>query len=380
MRHQVIRTVREWRALRTEWSALLAASRANQVFTTWEWLNSWLSVHPEVDDLLVICVRDAADRLAGVAPYYRTGYRLLGVVPYRALRLHGDANCGAEYQMWVVRTADEQAVCGEIARALYELRSEWDLLWMPNVCSWSGVHTPMIRALTARRLCVRTRPQGFSSIPLPADLKTYLARMSPERRRQLRSKTGRILSKSGVTVRKVTAPDEVGPALHALFRLHRQRWRSVGIEGVFDRNPRERAFYERFVPEALARGWLAMFVLYDGAEPKAAQIGYIYNNAFLQLQDGFDPDCPHAGNALRMWIIQYCIDSGLAEYDFLGGHSEHKRRWQAVERSGEDVLCMNHNLRGLVLRAGIWPTGSYLRPLAGRSPAERLEPRLVQES
>lgn len=380
LRHQVIRTVDEWRALRNEWSDLLAASRADQVFTTWEWLDSWLAVHPEVDELLVICVRDPAGRLAGVAPYYRTGYRLLRIVPYRALRILGDINCGAEYQMWVVRAADEDAVCDEIARTLHALRAEWDLLWMPNVCSWSGVQAPMIRALNGRGLYVRTRPRGFSYIPLPADLETYFAGMSPKRRWQLRSKTRKILSKPGVTVRKVVATDEVGPALETLFRLHRHRWRSVGVEGVFDRNPREYAFYERFVPEALERGWLSMFVLYDGGEPKAAQIGYVYNNHFLQLQDGFDTGYPHAGNALRVWIIQHCIENGLAEYDFLGGYSEHKRRWQAVERSGEDVLCTNRSLRGFLLSMGVWPTGSFLRPLAGPGTAELPGNGIEQES
>jgi len=381
MRQQVIRSVSEWRTLRTEWDGLLADSRANQLFLTWEWLNSWLGVHPEVTELLVVCVRDDAGRLAGVAPCYRTDYRLFGLVPYRALRLIGDVDSGAEYQMWVVRSADEDAVCSEIARALTTLQAEWDLLWMPNVCSWTGAQAAALRSLAGHKLAVRTRPRGFSAIPLPADLDTYLARMSSEQRRQIRSKTRKILSRPGVTVRQVTAPEEVSQALQALFRLHAKRWSSAGVEGVFDRNPRERAFYERFVPEALARGWLAMFVLYDGEDPKAAQIGYVYNGTFLQLQDGFDTDYPHVGNALRMWILQYCIDNGLTEYDFLGGQSEHKRRWRAVERAGEDVLCLGHTLRGFLLQAGVWPTGRYLRPVAGAARPERQHaPGLVEES
>ncbi len=380
MRRQVIRNVSEWRALRTEWDGLLAGSRGNQLFLTWEWLNSWLSVHPEVDELLVVCVRDDQGRLAGVAPCYKADYRLFGVVPYRALRLIGDVDSGAEYQMWVVRSDDEDVVCGEIARELRALRSEWDFLWMPNVGTWSGAQAAAVRALAGRQLAVRTRPQDFSSIPLPSDFDSYLARMKPDHRRQMRSKTRRILEKPGVTVRKVTTREALGPALQALYRLHGKRWRSVGIDGVFDRNPRERAFYERFVPEALARGWLAMFVLYDGAEPKAVQIGYAYNGVFLQLQDGFDPDCPNVGNALRVWVVQHCIESGLAEYDFLGGHSEHKRRWQAVERAGEDLICLGRSVRGFILRAGIWPTGRYLRPVTGTALPVHHVSRLAEES
>ncbi len=44
-------------------------------------------------------------------------------------------------------------------------------------------------------------------------------------------------------LRKGRAGGEVSQALQALFRLHAKRWSSAGVEGVFDRNPRERAFF-----------------------------------------------------------------------------------------------------------------------------------------
>ena len=368
MRHEVIRNIDDWRRLREHWNGLLATSRANQLFMTWEWLDSWLRVHPEVSTLAVICIHADDGRLAGVAPFYKTDYTLLGIVPYRALRLIGDVDSGAEYQMWIARADDEEGVCTEIARCLREMRAEWELLWIPYVCSWSGAQRTVLQALERCGLGVRTRPRDFSAIRLPADYETYLAGMSANRRQQVRRNTRKILSQPGVTVRKITSHDELGPALEALFRLHGKRWRSVGQEGVFDRNPRERAFYLRFVPEALACGWLAMFVLEDGGEMKAVQIGYVYEGVLLQLQEGFDPDySPHVGNALRAWAIQHCIESGITEYDFLGGHSEHKRRWLAVERSGMDVLGYAPGLRSLAMRLGVWPTGRYLRPVGGRA-------------
>jgi hypothetical protein len=364
MRHEVIRSTEEWRTLREGWNSLLESSRANQIFMSWEWLDSWLLVHPEVTALTVICVYDDDGQLAGAAPFYKADYVLLGMLPYRALRLIGDVDSGAEYQMWIARAADESVVCAEIVRCLRALNAEWDLLWMPNVCSWTEAQQVAVNALQDLGLGVRTRPRGFSSVRLPADYDSYLAEMSPNRRQQVRRNTKKILAKPGVKVRRVTSPTELGSTLDALFRLHGKRWRSVGKEGVFDRNPRERAFYLRFAPQALARGWLAMFVLEDGTEAKAVQIGYLYRGVLLQLQEGFDPEySPHVGNALRAWAIQQCIESGITEYDFLGGHSEHKRRWLAVERSGMDILGFGPGLRGLPMRLGVWPTGRYLRPV-----------------
>ena len=363
MKYEIIRSQDQWHALRTQWNSLLVEARANQLFMTWEWLDCWLQVQRSVTDLRIICVRGPGSELLGVAPFYVANYRLLDMVPYRMLRMIGDVDSGAEYQTWIARASDEDRVCAMIVRAMCALRSEWDLLWIPNIESWSGAHEPMVQALRAGGLGIRTRPRDFSTVALPADYDAFLASMSPNRRQQIRRNTKKILSKPGVEVRKVTNADELAPALDALFRLHGKRWRSVGQQGVFDRNVKEREFYECFAPEALARGWLAVYTLFDGSEPKAVQIGYVYGRAFLQLQEGFDPDySPHVGNALRTRVIQDCIAQGLTEYDFLGGHSEHKRRWLAAERTGMDLLAFTPGLRSIPLRMGVWPRGSYLRP------------------
>ena len=366
MRHEIIRTADEWRELRREWEDCLAASRSNTVFMTWEWLDTWLHVRDKHPPLLVVCVRGADGKLVGLAPYYKASYRFGGVIPYRVLRVIGAVDSGAEYQSWIACSAHEGAVCDEIARALRSVEAEWDLIWMPKLPGWSAFHGPMIDALRTLGFSINRRPQIFSSISLPARFEDFLNRMSPNRRQQVRRVTKKIVSRPKVVIRKVSTQAELAPALHALFDLHCKRWLEVGELGVFARCPKEKTFYEQFVPKALAKGWLAMYTLFDDGEPKATQIGYLYNQAFLQLQEGFDPHYePHVGNALRAVVIEECIRNGVREYDFLGGHSEHKRRWLADKRFGLDVLVGATHLKALpIMKAKVWPTGAYLRPEA----------------
>ncbi len=92
MKHQVVTTTDEWNALRPEWNELLASSRANTLFLSWEWLDSWIRVQATPPALLIICVRDESGELLGVAPYYRTVYRLLRVLRYRILHVLGDVD------------------------------------------------------------------------------------------------------------------------------------------------------------------------------------------------------------------------------------------------------------------------------------------------
>jgi CelD/BcsL family acetyltransferase involved in cellulose biosynthesis len=364
MRHQVVRTIDEWRSLRDEWHELLAKSRANSLFMTWQWLDTWLGIHRDVNALLVVCIRSDSGELVGVAPHYGVDYALVGVLPYRVLHIVGDTDSGAEYQTWIAKRGDERAVFAEIVAALWALRTEWDLIWLPKLGAWTGVDEPLIAALRASRIVVNCRPSTFSAFSLPGDFDSYLKRMSANRRQQVRRTTKKLLAEPGVEIRKVQTREELGPALEALFDLHGKRWRAAGQLGVFARNRKEKEFYERFVPQALEQGWLALYTLFDHGQPKAVQIGYVYDGVFLQLQEGFDPDYEaHAGNALRATVIENCIKGGLKEYDFLGGTSEHKRRWHAEERAGMDLLAAGPALKNIpIMRAGVWPTGAYLRP------------------
>ena len=362
--HEIVRTHSQWRALENEWNSLVERSRSRSLFLTWQWLDSWISVHDVGSSLFVVCVRAADGKLVGAAPLYVNPYLLLRTIPYRVLHQIGDVNSGAEYQTWAVDDAHEVEVQRTIAAALRDRPHEWDLLWMPKLDWWSPFNVELAETLKREGFLVNSRTIPFSSVPLPGRFDEYLDRMSANRRQQVRRSMRKILYKPGVELRRVRDAAEIPQALDALFRLHNSRWQAVGHEGLFQRNPVERAFYERFVPMALKQGWLAMYILTDHGEAKAVQLGYVYDGVMLQLQEGFDPDfTPHVGNALRAHVIGDCIAQGLREYDFLGGWSEHKRRWLARERSGADLLIAAASIKTLpVMLASVWPTGAFLRP------------------
>jgi CelD/BcsL family acetyltransferase involved in cellulose biosynthesis len=276
----------------------------------------------------------------------------------------GGTDSGAEYQVWIARQQIEREVFREIVNALRIMRSEWDLIWMPSLEGWSGLTDNLIDALREGGFWVNCRSCKFSSVALPNDFESYLNSMSSNRRQQIRRMRRRILENSDVQIRKVESTTELADALATLFDLHGRRWHAVGKEGVFASRPIEKKFYETFTPRALSNGWLAIYVLSDLGQPKAIQFGYVYNNLFLQLQEGFDPEyAAHVGNVLRAHVIENCINDGIEEYDFLGGVSEHKRRWMAEERSGMDLLVARSCLKNFpIMRFGVWPTGAYLRP------------------
>ncbi len=360
---KIIKTWPELASLAAEWNGLLSRSRADTVFLRWEWIHAWMDVAGNQLEPLVITVRDTKGRLVGVAPFYVAAYRLLNLATYRVLRILGDFPTGAEYLDWIVDKDQEAAVSARIGQALRECRDQWDGIWMPYTSGWTGASERIEEACKEAGLLYRARPAQFAYLDLPRTFSEFLEARSGHWRHELRRKERKVFRHADVSFDRCSSEDELQAYLDGLFELHFLRWQLKGEQGTFRRKPNEARFYRRFAPVALRNGWLRLYAIRERGAFKVAQIGYAYNGVLHGLQDGFDPSfAPGAGIVLRAKVIEACIAEGLHGYDFLGEMSDHKARWLATERTGQDVFIAHSGLKSRILQAGdVWPTGRYLR-------------------
>lgn len=348
--------------LQTDWNNLLSRSAATSIFLTWEWMDAWGKAIQHKVEPYVITVRDNNGDLVGIAPLYQARLRFLKILEYRTLRFVADTATGAEYPDWIVDPALEDAVCEKIAETLRVRAADWDTIWLPNVAGWTGAPDRITQSLRNADLPVHIRGREFSAAPLGKSLGDFEAAIPSKRRQQMRRKTRRIKAIDGVEFVHCTTTDQLPLFLDALFDLHQRRWKAAGMDGSFRRKPVEERFYREFAPVALDGGWLSSFGLKQHGEFKAVQFGYIFEGVYHQLQEGFDPDFERdAGNALRHLAIEALIDDGIHSYDFLGGWTEHKRRWGAELRHGCDIFVGSNNMKSrLLFSKEFWPTGRYI--------------------
>lgn len=365
MNVSVIRNKKDLTVLKHEWNQLLDDSAADTIFLTWEWVSSWLEVQPDNLELFVIVVRDSDKRLLAVAPFYKTGYRLFKYIGVSVLRILGDVSSGAEYGNVLIRDGHERDAADTIGLCLGDNRHEWDIAWIPNIAKWRSSYSSLNSVFVNPPLFHRERIRLFSAAALPPTSEEWMAAMSGNRRQQLRRTCRKVFKDPNIKVIQIHEPDRLIHYLDVLFDLHAKRWGTKGDSGSFERDARLKAFYYNFAPRALARGWLRMTALLDSERIIAIQYGFRYGNTYMQLQEGFDPDSVNgSGTALRKAGIDIFIDESITEYDFLGGFTEHKRRWLALTRQGCDTLVGNQRLLSrLIFLSGIWPTGRFLKPV-----------------
>ncbi|MCG3128950.1 MAG: hypothetical protein CHACPFDD_03846 [Phycisphaerae bacterium] len=367
---QTIGDVDAFRKLAVEWDELVRAASGATIFQSWDWIAAWLEVvHPRAR-MMLLTVRDGS-QLVAAAPLYRGRMRLMKLLGYDCLRVLGDQFSGAEYPDVLIRGGYERDAIARLVRALARRGAGWDCLWLPNIAGWTGA-ADRLRALALEGGChLFERPRDFAVLPLPATHDAYFKALSGNARSTLRRQQKRLEEAGAVRFERCERVEQLGEHLGALFELHALRWNEEGQSGSFARKPLMRRFYERFAPRALERGWLRLFALRLDGQIQAVQYGYAFNGTYLQLQEGFNPAAEAGlGNVLRNRAIAACIEEGLHTYDFLGGFSEHKRRWGAERKTGVDLWIGRRSWKNaLLFHRPVWPTGRYLsdtlRPEAG---------------
>jgi CelD/BcsL family acetyltransferase involved in cellulose biosynthesis len=365
MKTEIIKSWQQLDKLEGEWNQLLTSTPSNTIFLTWEWIQAWRSVVGEDRELFVITVRDNDNQLVGIAPFYPYAMLFLRLIHFKALRILADYSTAFEYADWIVSPRLETEVFQQITKTLKSAKKQWDLIWMPRISGWSGALDRLAPAMKEARFLTHTRPSYFSSFSLPKTIEDYEQTFSSKRRQQLRRKKRKLLSIPGISIEVCGNQSELNYYIETLFTLHHRRRMLLNDVGCFKRRPAEAAFYRNFLPKALERGWLRFIALKHNNEIQAIQIGYAYNGDFLQMQEGFNPDFEKGvGNVLRHIVIEQCIDEGLSNYDFLGGFTEHKRRWGAKERYGHEMLIGHPSLKNrLFFLKRIWPQGKHIQEI-----------------
>jgi CelD/BcsL family acetyltransferase involved in cellulose biosynthesis len=349
--------------LSESWNAVLRQSAANSMFLTWEWIRAWTDVVGPQYEPLVVVARDSGGTVCGIAPFYIRRYRLLGAFPVKVLHVLGDT--GADYPDLIVNKDRETETVDALSRGLERQRRRWDCIWLAGVSGWRGGCARLTGGGAGKQRLSRARSAPFAFIDLPSSMEAFERTLSAGRRQEMRRLRRKLLGAPGTRFTRCDSAPDLPAYLEALFGLHALHWKRKGESGTFDAQKKE--IYGAFARAAMDAGWLRLHALRVGHEFKAVQAGCVYDGSYHALQEGYDPDfLPGAGNALRYEVIRTCIEEeGIRCYDFLGGFSEHKRMWLAKPREGHDLFIGRRTLLNSALfRAGVWPTGRYLRPVA----------------
>ena len=351
--------------LKPDWNVLLQQSDADNIFLTWQWLDSWKNTcKPDTQPFFIVL--EQADDIIAIAPFYIQPYRLFKYFTYHVLRFAGDQGIGSEYSNFIVKQENSIALKELLWSTLLTQTSHWDLIWYSNVASWSEGGKTLLSSLhNTSTLNMKSRVVEFANTELGSLSEQVLPSLSKSLRTNIKQTQTYLGRQGDWQVSFCDEPSLLEDELNQLFELHNLRWKKAGLTGSFERRPEMAAFYQDFAKKALQQGWLRLAKLECEGVTQAMQIGYVYQGKFLALQEGFNADFQNGvGQVLRYHIFQQCLKEELTDYDFLGQYTNHKRRWLAQKREGHHLLIWPNKIKNVLFKLmTIWPTGKYFKPL-----------------
>jgi CelD/BcsL family acetyltransferase involved in cellulose biosynthesis len=311
-------------AMRDEWNELLAASDADSIFLTWEWLHTWWK-HCAHGRLFFIAVR-ARRQLVGIAPLMRTR-SWAG----EKLEFAGSGTIGSDYLDFIVRRGFEDRVMPMVSAFIADRGMTLRLIRMTTTAIAARETGDTLRRGSWQ--VVSTSAEVCPFIDLPADFESFLATLGSSHRYNYRRRLKNLQRDFDMKIERATTDEERRNALHTVIGLHLARWRARGGTDAFN-SAAVFAFHEEFTQLALERGWLRMMVIRVNDRPAAALYGFRYGATYSFYQSGFEPALSKTSAGLVMigLTIKDAIAEGATRYDFLHGDESYKFLWTKTVR------------------------------------------------
>jgi len=308
--------------LEVEWGQLLSNSCADPLVMSWAWMRTWWRVFGESSDdreLRLLCVRDSAGALVGIAPLYLQDFTQFGSRCSRLQFLAGcwrdSDNIRCEYVDFIVHAGFEHQVVGALLDyVLHEWR--WDEFVICNHWVKSESYRSLREFCRANGYLFRQHEKGYSHrLQLVGTFADYLSGLSGRTRSQIFNQRKRLEAHGDVSIRQATSTDLDG-VFDLLNRFHELRWG----KRVFEGNRKE--FHRRISRLLLQKGELEFTLLCVQGKPVSALYDFVIGSVKYGYQTGFDRDFDKRLSISKLhmgYSIESAFEKGLQAFDFLRG-------------------------------------------------------------
>jgi len=311
------------------WDAILQENQSLSIFSTPEWLGSWWKAFGKDRRMIALAFSAEGNVLVGLAPLYLDEVQRPPFGKLARLRLVGDGTGDSDGLDVIARPGFEGSCAQALLRWLTG-HQKWDVCSLNTLAQNSAVAKALMRELEGARWRFLADSCPRSAIHLPGSWSQYCEQLSPGFRPLVTRYPRRLAGRYQVRICRCENADDLAKGLEILFSLHMQRWNLANQPGSFGSEERKE-FYELMSRSFLRRGWLELWLLELNGTAVAAQFCFRYGDTVSILQEGFDPKfaADKVGYALRATMLKHFIETGVRQYDFLGGLAAHKQKWGA---------------------------------------------------
>ena len=332
MKFNIITTTEAWDNLAADWNALLESSASHVPFLRHEYQQAWWQTrgggewNPEGSHLKIVTAEEDGE-LIGIAPLFST----LDQQNQPVLMFIGSIEV-SDYLDFIT---SPQNLPRFIPALLEFLNKQADpachRLDLYNILQDS----PSLSALEASAQSMgwkftREKLQPAPFITLPGDWETYLSGIDKKQRHEIRRKLRR-LEEASLTSDLYICDDPQVLSTETLAFIE-----------MMAGDPAKQAFLTQAMRQhlnntakvAFDHNWLQLAYFTIGGDKAAAYMNFIYNRRIWVYNSAYNAEYSlySPGWVLLALLIQWAIENGLQELDFMRGDESYKYKFGGVDR------------------------------------------------
>jgi len=356
-----VEEVRDRRALdgyEAEWRALVEATPSAELFSTPEWITSWLDAYWEGRPIAFLFARDGG-RLAGVAPLLRDESGML--------RCRGSLALPTDAGSWRGEITQAGDPAGEALAALFGyLRADGRFRLTLGRMATDSVTARALQDATGRSglWAVWREEHGTPLVSLRGTFEEYLQSRSKHVRHELKRKRKKLEASGAMELRVVHRPEELDAALGDVMAVEARSWK--GEAGTsFLEGPGDLRFFRSLIERTADRQWVRIYLLYHEGRPIAHLFGVVYGKRYYAINCSFDTafEKHSPGAVVVLRAIEDGFAQGLETFDFLGSEYRWKEELATAIRP-HLAVCL---FPSLLSKCGwCWAMDQQLKPWVRR--------------
>ncbi len=310
----IITTFSEFLLLEEYWNCFLEKQSSSYLCVEWSWVNNWLDLYLQKDDMLFVCTYWVEEQLVGVMPCYLKKGRYISELRFIATGENEVDEVCSEFQDLIVENDYKDEIFTKFTDVI--LRYAVKKISFENILPNSNIHG-WTKSLNHLTWMFKEKSNGFRYCVELSESENLIGNLPGKTlRRKMRSTQKSNMYQIELLENSASFDD----FYHELKINHQSVWEEKGKVGAFNSN-KFTEFHKSYAKGMFLKKQLLMFKLIYRKEVFAVFYGVINGGILYYYQSGIKRIEGHnnLGAAMHYYAMDFACKQGVKKYDLMRG-------------------------------------------------------------
>jgi len=344
----VIKDLQTWNQLALQWDNLWEITPGASVFMSHGFLTTWWRQRNKfMCRLHILAVKDGAQKIVGFVPLV-WGWNTMSGFPLRTLSLMHQAWLMDRPQ--ILYSENRQNLLQALCRYFISIGQAWDVISLQEQLLDQSVETAFASLIEHhqdyRLDIIEDSFAPFLSFPSTTySWDDYLKTRTKKHRKKWRYLQSRLKRAGRVEITRHSEGPDLEKGLALYRQMEARSWKKHKRVHVSSWHYR---FYRKFINPNQSRNRIHVILLNFDGRPIAGVVSLEHRRRYAALHSSFDDNFADfsPGFLIGGYDIQWAIENGFVEYDFMSGFLSDKLQWTDTFRRTHLVRIVRKDAYG----------------------------------